>query len=261
MIVRREDGGWTLIRQMDHAGHCAELARAWRGGPYGRDSVSAALEYAAGYHDLGWTEIDKQPEIDADGRPLNFTQIDEARHTEFYSGAVRTIALADPSAAYLVSLHASGLYSRRFGWAGLKPVDWTAIGPHGRALLKGEREFRSELSESIAPAELEFEAMWRNYMLLETFDYLSLLTCFGFESSSCGPVPTLEGRWEQLAVRRLGAFEIELDPFPFAGDRLQVEVECVHLERPDFRSHDDLRAQVRSQPPQTRRTVYLARSG
>jgi hypothetical protein len=98
-------------------------------------------------------------------------------------------------------------------------------------------------------------------MLLETFDYLSLLTCFGFESSSCGPVPTLEGRWEQLAVRRLGPLEIELDPFPFAGDRLQVEVECVHLERPDFRSDDDLRAQVRSQPPQTRRTVYLARSG
>jgi hypothetical protein len=261
MIVRREGAGWTLIRQMDHAAHCAELARAWRAGSYGRDSVSAALEYAAGYHDLGWTEIDKQPEIDAEGRPRNFTQIDEARHTEFYSGAVRTISLTDPSAAYLVSLHASGLYSRRFGWAGLKPVDWTAIGPHGRALLKGEREFRTELSESIAPGDLEFEAMWRNYMLLETFDYLSLLTCFGFESSSCGPVPTLEGRWELLTVRRLGPFEIELDPFPFEGDRLQVDVACAHVERPDFRSDDDLRAELGSNPPEIRRTVYQARSG
>lgn len=260
MIARREGGGWTLIRQMDHAAHCAELAQAWRAGPFGRDSVSASLEYAAGYHDLGWTEIDKRPEIDAEGRPCNFTQIDEARHTEFYSEAVRTIALTDPSAAYLVSLHASGLYSRRYGWGGLKPVDWTAIGPHGKALLKGEREFRAELSASIAPVELEFEALWRNYMLLETFDYLSLLTCLGFESSSCGPVPTYEGRWEQLTVRRLGPFEVELDPFPFAGGRLELDVECLHLERPGFRSAGDLRGQLSSTPPEIRRTAYQAKS-
>lgn len=261
MIARREGEGWTLIRQMDHAAHCAELARAWRAGPYGQDSVSSSLEYAAGYHDLGWAEIDKRPEIDGDGRPCNFTQIDEARHTEFYSGAVRTISLTDPYAAYLVSLHASGLYSRRYGWSGLKPVDWTSIGPHGRALLKGERAFRTELSASIAPDEMEFEALWRNYMLLETFDYLSLLTCFGFESSSCGPVPTLEGRWEHLSVRRLGQWEVELEPFPFEGDRLEVAVECVHVDRQVFPSVDELRAQISSAPPGIRRTVYQAVAG
>jgi len=258
VIARREGDGWTLIRQMDHAAHCAELARAWRDGPFGEDSVSASLEYAAGFHDLGWAEIDERPEIDAEGRPCNFTQIDEARHTEFYSGAVRTIALTDPYAAYLVSLHASGLYSRRYGWAGLKPVDWTAIGSHGKALLKGERAFRAEVSASIAPVELEFEASWRNYMLLETFDYLSLLTCFGFESSSCGPVPTVEGRWEQLSVRRLGPWDVELEPFPFKGDRLEVEVECMHVERQNFRSVDELRTQISSTPPGIRRTVYQA---
>jgi hypothetical protein len=256
LIARREGDGWTLIRQMDHAAHCAELARAWRAGPFGRDSVSASLEYAAGYHDLGWTEIDDRPEIDAEGRPGNFTQIDEARHTQFYSMAVRTIALKDPYAAYLVSLHASGLYSRRYGWAGLKPVDWTTIGPHGKALLKGERAFREELCASIARRELEFEASWRNYMLLETFDYLSLLTCFGFESSGCGPVPTVEGRWEQLSVRRLGPSEVQLDPFPFAGDRLEVEVACIHLDRADFRSCEDLQTQFSSTSPRIRRTTY-----
>jgi len=256
MIARREGDGWTLIRQMDHAEHCAELARAWRAGPFGSDSVSASLEYAAGYHDLGWTEIDKRPEIDAAGAPCNFTQIDEARHTEFYSGAVRTIALTDPNAAYLVSLHASGLYSRRYGWAGLKPVDWSAIGPQGEALLRGERGYRAELSASIAPQELEFEALWRNYMLLETLDYLSLLTCLGFESSGCGPVPTVDGRWEQLSVRRAGPSEVELIPFPFLGDQLEVEVEYVHLESPRFHSNDELRAQIRSTRPEIRRTAY-----
>jgi uncharacterized protein DUF3891 len=243
---------------MDHARHCAELARAWREGPAGPASVSPSLEYAAGYHDLGWTEADKLPEIDGEGRPRNFTQADEARHTDFYSRAVRTIAETDRYAAYLVSLHASGLYSRRYGWAGLKPVDWTAIGPHGRGLLKGEREFRTDLGKQIAPQEVEFEAAWRNYMLLETFDYLSLLTCYGFDSDGCGPVPTVEGQWEHIAVRRLGPWAVELRPFPFAGSELAVEVPCVQLNKERFSSDEDLREHVRTARPQTRRTVYVS---
>ncbi len=258
MIVRREDSGWTLIRQIDHAAHCGQLAQAWRSGRYGPDSISPALEHAAGRHDLGWAEIDLRPEIDGEGRPLNFTQIDEARHTEFYAGAVRTIAATDAYAAYLVSLHASGLYSRRYAWAGLKPVDWTAIGLQGKRLLEGERRFRAELSTSLRPEEIEFEAAWRSYMLLETLDYLSLLTCFGFESAGCSPVPTVSGQWEQMAVRRLAPFEVELNPFPFAGARLELDVECRHLRQERFADHFDLRSAVAAAPSETRGTVYSA---
>ena len=226
MIVRRDGDHWTVIRQMDHATHCGKLARAWREGPFGgHGAVSTSLERAAGFHDLGWTEIDRNVELNADGTPMNFTQIDEKRHTEFYSGAVREIAMDDPYAGYLVSLHASGLYSRRYGWAGLKPVDWTAIGPHGHALLEREKTFRAELSKSLAPEQTEFENAWRDYMLLETFDFLSLLTCFGLQSDGCGPVPTVPGQWENLKVRRLGPYEVEITPFPFAA-LLEVPVEA-----------------------------------
>ncbi len=260
MIARQVDGAWTLIRQMDHAAHCAELARAWRSGAFGEGAVSESLEYAAGYHDLGWTDVDRRPETDGAGRPCNFTQIDERRHTEFYSAAVRKIADTDPYAGYLVSLHASGLYSRRYGWTGLKPIDWTAIGPHGRRLLESEKQFRAQLSTEIAPAQLEFEAAWRNYMLLETFDYLSLLTCFGFESDGCWPVPTHPGQWERLAVRRLGPFDVALSPFPFPGRRIEVDVERVRLEPATFASDAELRAAFDSARPETVRTVYLAGS-
>jgi Protein of unknown function (DUF3891) len=259
VIARPEADGWTLVRQMDHAAHCAKLARAWRAGPFGPGSVSPSLEYAAGYHDQGWTEVDRRPEIDAEGRPCNFTQIDEARHTDFYSAAVRAIAGTDPYAAYLVSLHASGLYSRRYGWSGLKPVDWTAIGRRGRGLLAGERSYRTELFASIAPRDLEFETVWRAYMLLETFDYLSLLTCFGFDSSGCGPVPTLEGQWEQLSVTRTGRWEVQLTPFPFPGDELELEVEAVHVGHATFSSVEALRAEFDSAAAGRRKTVY--RSG
>jgi len=256
LIVRPDGAGWSLIRQMDHAGHCAKLAQAWRLGPFGHDSVSASLEYAAGYHDLGWTEIDQNPELDAGGQPSNFTKIDEVRHTEFYSAAVRKIAETDPLAAYLVSLHASGLYGRRYGWSGLKPVDWTSIGPAGRALLTRERAFRVELSSAIAHDHLEFESMWRDYMLLETFDFLSLLTCLGFESDGCGPVPTHQGQWERFAVRRTGQLEVELRPFPFSGGELKLEVTGVRLARKRFASSAELQADFTSAEPVVMTTVY-----
>lgn len=257
MIARRIDGGWSLIRQVDHAAHAGLLARAWRGGPYGASAVSDSLLRAAGGHDIGWTEVDMAPELDAEGQPRNFTQIDEERHTRFYSAAVRTIAGSDAYAGYLVSLHASGLYGRRYGWTGLKPVDWERIGPRGRELLAGERSYRAELAASISPQNLEFEQAWRDYMLLETFDYLSLLTCFGLDSEGCSPVPTASGRWGGLSVRRLGPWEVELDPFPFAGEDLALEVERVQVGR-RFESEQELRAEFGSAPRISQRTVYLA---
>ena len=264
MIVRREGEGWTLIRQMDHAAHCREISRAWHSGPFGKEAVSASLEYAAAYHDLGWTETDEEPELEAEGRPRNFTQVDETRHAKFYSGAVRMIAKTDPYAGYLVSLHASGLYGRRFGWNGFRPIgwngfrpiDWTGIGEHGRLLLSGEREFRAGLLPSLAPAEVEFDAVWRNYMLLETFDFLSLLTCFGLESSACGPVPTLPDQFEHLAVTRSGLWEVALDPFPFQGDRLELDVTCRHIDAQRFESESELRDRFRDARPETRKTIY-----
>jgi Protein of unknown function (DUF3891) len=261
VIVRREGEGWTLIRQMDHAAHCGEISRAWRSGPFGKDAVSASLEYAAGYHDLGWTETDREPELDSEGRPRNFTQVDETRHAKFYSGAVRTVAQTDPYAGYLVSLHASGLYGRRFGWNGFRPIDWTGIGEHGRQLVSDERAFRADLVSSLAPAEVEFDAAWRNYMLLETFDFVSLLSCFGLDSPGCGPVPTVPGQFEHLTVTRSGLWEVVLDPFPFEGDRLELEVTCVHLDAQRFESESELRDGFRDARPETRKTIYRAAGG
>jgi hypothetical protein len=256
VIVKREAEGWTLIRQMDHAAHCGEISRAWRSGPFGEGAVSSSLEYAAATHDLGWVEVDGLPEIDGEGRPRNFTTFEEARHAAFYSAAVQTIAKTDKHAAYLVSLHATGLYSRRFAWMGFRAMDWKSIGDEGRALLSRERAFRAELLRSLEPVDVEFDAAWRAYMLLEAFDYLSLLTCFGLDSTACGPVPTVPGQFEQLTVTRVGPWEVALDPFPFAGDRLELDIVYAHIRADRFKSDHDLRRQFQAISRETRPTVY-----
>lgn len=257
MIVRRVEGSWVLIRQIDHAAHAGQLSRAWKAGPFGGEQITDSLQEATTRHDLGWTEADEDPRIDPKtGAPSNFTRIDEGRHTAFYAGAVRTIAESDPGAAYLVSLHASGLYSRRYGWSGLKPVDWLSIGEAGRRLLESERAYRATLSEQLSPAEAEFEVLWRGYMLLETFDFLSLLTCLGVDSEGCGPVPSEPGQWTALDVRRLGPWEVALDPWPFGESSLVVPVPARRLGQEKFSSDEDMRRALAAAEEVTQETVY-----
>jgi Protein of unknown function (DUF3891) len=258
MIVKRQDGGWSLITQVDHAQHAGLIAEAWSQGLFRDGDVTDSLRHATAHHDLGWAEADREPTVDEHGAPSNFTAIDEARHTRFYAAAVRTIAQTDPGAAYLVSLHASGLYSRRYGWTGLKPVDWTKIGPDGHELLGSERQFRAELGAVMPPGAAEFEAAWRAYMLLETFDCLSLLTCLGVDCDACSPVPTLPGQWTTLAVDRLGPWEVALDPYPFAGSELVLEVPARHLDQERFADDAALRAALAATPLTLQRTVYRA---
>jgi hypothetical protein len=257
MIVKRDGDFWSLISQVDHARHAGAICEAWKRGPCGGDAISESLQCATSDHDLGWTEADLDPEVDRPtGAPSNFTGIDEATHTAFYARAVRTIAQDDPTAAYVVSLHASGLYSRRYGWTGLKAVDWDSIGQHGRSLLDSERDFRTHLASRMHPEEAEFEALWRGYMLLETFDCLSLLTCFGHDCEQCGPVPTVPGKWAMLSVRRDGPWEIALDPYPFAVSELVVEVPCWRIRHERFADSSELREMLAATPRSMQATVY-----
>src|SRR4029077_11148861 len=128
---------------------------------------------------------------------------------------------------------------------GFRTMDWKSIGDDGRALLSRERAFRAELLPSLPPGDAEVEAAWRDYMLLETFDYLSLLTCFGLDSTACGPVPTVPGQHEQLTVTRIGPWEVALDPFPFAGDRLEPAVIATRIDGDRFDSDSELRDRLR----------------
>ena len=137
-------------------------------------------------------------------------------------------------------------------------MDWEGVGEHGHALLAREKEFRAALAPSLPARDMEFEQAWRDYMLLETFDFLSLLTCFGLESEGCGPVPTAGSTFTDIAVRRDGPWAVSLDPFPFAGDELTVGVSRVRLEAESFQSTTELRELFRAARPDEQPTVYRA---
>ena len=260
MVVRELDGRWTLIRQFDHAGHAGALASAWSQGPFG--PLHPGLIEAARLHDIGWRAWDERPAVDPDtGGPANFPKIADTHHSGFYEAGIREVAAHDPYAGYLVSLHATGIYSGRFGWSGLEQVAWPSIGEAGRRFLADQIAYRRGLLGSVQeryPEVTEFATSWNDYMLLQTLDYLSLQVCLGVASEGCAPVP-LGAQPSRLSVRRLSPWEVELDPFPFPGRRLEVPVPYRTLSG-RFEGQDDLAAALAGADEHTATTAYVART-
>ncbi|HZV49818.1 MAG TPA: DUF3891 family protein [Candidatus Dormibacteraeota bacterium] len=252
MIVRELDGDWVVIEQAEHARHAGELAQAWSRGPLGNGLIAPGLVVATRLHDIGWTEPDAEPRLDPEtGGPQHFTRVHDRLHAGFYTAGILQVAAVDDYAGYLVSLHATGIYAGRFAWSGLEPIAWESLGERGWRFLDEQAVFRRRLAARIAvsdPDAIEFERVWHDYMLLQTFDYLSLLVCAGVESNRCGPVPTGGHTWGHLRVERTSPCSVELDPFPFTGDRIDLTVSCRRLAAVRFRSDAELRDALSATP-------------
>lgn len=155
MIVRRLDGQWIVIEQVEHARQAGRLAEAFAVSPAPLD---AGLLTAARLHDVGWRVPDAAAGVSPEtGGPINFTEVRDDRHADFYEAGIAEVAAEDPYAGYLVSLHATGIYAGRFGWEGLRPIAWDALGPRGRRFLDEQAAVRRLLARRIAPDRLEFE--------------------------------------------------------------------------------------------------------
>jgi hypothetical protein len=252
MIVRQLEDEWIVIEQAEHARHAGQLAEAWAAGHLAGGALSPGLITATQLHDIGWTEPDSLPRVDPDtGGPLHFTKVRDDRHADFYTAGIRRVAEADAYAGYLVSLHATGIYSGRFGWNGLRSIAWDSVGERGKRLLDDQAAFRSQLAVRVAEQRsgvLEFERVCRDYMLLQTFDYLSLFVCAGLESTGCGPVPEGSHGWRDLRLTRTGTFGAAVDPFPFPGARIELEVACRRLPAGRFSGDAELRQSLATTP-------------
>jgi hypothetical protein len=255
MIARLVDGRWVVIEQTEHARQAGRLAEAWKASSA---PLADALLVATRLHDVGWRAEDAAPRVSPLTRgPLNFTEVHDERHADFYAAGIAEVARTDAYAGYLTSLHATGIYAGRFAWEGLRPIAWDSLGPRGRRFLDEQAAVRLRLAGRIEPGQLEFERVWRDYMLLQVFDYLSLLCCLGFESTGCGPVPAATHGWWRLRVERVSPWAVALDPFPFDGDRLELPVACRWLPAGSFRGNADLRRALMKAEPRSQPLAYV----
>src|SRR5262249_20578060 len=107
MIVRDLGDAWQIVLQTDHADLSAAFARAWK------TPLPPALATAIQRHGAGWAVWEQSPRVDADGKPVNFLEVDIRSHLAFYRAGIAAITEEDPDAGLLVAMHGAGIYRQR----------------------------------------------------------------------------------------------------------------------------------------------------
>jgi hypothetical protein len=193
MIVRDLGDAWQVVLQTDHADLSAAFARAWG------TVLPPPLVVATERHDDGWAVWEQAPRLDADGKPINFLEVDVRSHLAFYRAGIAAITEQDEEAGLLVSMHGAGIYRQRYG---LDP---------GLGLTRAAAA-QDDVDAFVAEQEAKFGGepgdRRRDYDLLQLFDRLSLYFCMRE-----GDEAELQGyRLEPLAP-----WHVRLTPFPFEG--------------------------------------------
>jgi hypothetical protein len=191
MIVRDLGDAWQVVLQTDHADLSAAFARAWG------TVLPPPLVVATERHDDGWAVWEQAPRLDADGKPINFLEVDVRSHLAFYRAGIAAITEQDEEAGLLVSMHGAGIYRQRYG---LDP---------GLGLTRAA-EAQDDVDAFVAEQEAKFGGELgdrrRDYELLQLFDRLSLYFCMRE-----GDETELQGyRLEPIAP-----WHVRLTPFPF----------------------------------------------
>ncbi|MGE5273689.1 MAG: DUF3891 family protein [Verrucomicrobiota bacterium] len=195
MIVRDLGDAWQIVLQTDHADLAAAFARAWK------TPLPPSLVIATERHDDGWAVWEQAPRVEADGKPVNFLEVDIGSHLAFYRAGIAAITEQDPDAGLLVSMHGAGIYKQRYG---LDP----SLG------LSRAAEARKEVDAFVAEQEAKFGGdpgdREADYELLQLFDRLSLYFCL--RDLEGGEAAELQG----YTLEPVGPWRVKLAPFPFA---------------------------------------------
>ena len=229
-----------LCSMREHNALCGQFVRAFGNDGFERCEPREEMVYVVSHHDYGWDAFDRDPVLDErtglpcgiGGAPVpggtdtgrRSADVNEARH--LYCGL-------------LSSMHSWGLYHGRYGFSEfrVRPGGSTSI-PVGSAdrepvdrMLEGEiarqQRIRQRLAADPETAPWVEEAhVVQNYKQLQFFDTLALYfnlrheTDRGVETFAC--VPRDAANDAEVTLTPEGGGTYALDPFPFAGDRLEA---------------------------------------
>ena len=256
MIVRDLGDAWQLVAQPDHADLCGAMMNSWGNDSFERSRASDSLLLAARRHDDGWAAWEREPDINRDSRPLGFLEVGIDQHLAFFRAMIVTVADQDPYAGVLASMHAVGLYTSRYG-----------IDPSPPRVFEGPERTAvdSFVAERNAAHDAEAERLgipdsqrWLDYKLLQFADRLSLYLCLSdYEdgtTAELGPVPRSEDPDEDLAlaVQPAGAWEIGLDPYPFAEAVVEMSLLRTVLPKHAWDSREEFAQAYRLAGPEPR---------
>ena len=233
MLLREDEQGVLAIGQASHAWISGQLARAWGNPRFPRPEPREEVCLAAEQHDVGMAMWDLEPTRNPDtGLPYSFMEMPLAEHLGLWSAAPRRLLTQSRYATLLVSMHGARLYARR-DLDALSVEEATAV----RDYLAAQRRCQGELVKSLSADprtadSVEEPTLADNSQLIWAWDFLSLAICLDWAPRPAPKVPSADGRVE-MALRPAGeARRLQLDPWPFAVDRLTVRCDARRLSEP-----------------------------
>ncbi len=222
MIVRATDDTAELVMQVDHAVISGQLAEAWGGDSAAALDPRDSVLLAAHLHDIGWRHWEAMPRINADtGRPANFLDVLIEEHLRLYRLGIQEVEDLDPYAGFFNDTATTEIYTGRYG---TQPALKLTRAADAQALVDA---FVSEQEARYGALQTELDVsvddLWRNYLLLQVFDRLSLRVCQG-DPAGPGPMEIVLPDDATLQIVRADDGAEELSPWPFAVDELTVSV-------------------------------------
>lgn len=244
MLVAETEAGYRFVTQPDHALLAGQFADRWGSEAVSPPEARPAATLAAYHHDDGWARYDRRPHLDADGDPVDFTELPPATWIDLYAGGIDSVVALDALAGLLVSMHGAGLRRRQYGlspsWRDLPPAfgdfvdreesrqrELAAELLEAGRLTDEDHELLATLHDRGEPAAGQSSPLWRDYQRLQAWDVLSLAFGTTVEPpgyQDVGPVPTRDGGEVRLRIEPLGDGRYGIEPYPFDTDPLDVWV-------------------------------------
>src|SRR5580692_3594469 len=255
MLRLETESGWWLVTHPEHARLAGAFAERWGNDiflpPEPREQVLRGIAR----HDDGWAARDAVPQITRQGKPSAFStelvgkysgfeEIDLVDYLAVRDRAVRSIALEDPYAALLISMHTYSLLNDRSDRSTILPQQL----PLFEKFLDGQKELQDSWRKQIAanqklrPEHKTDEAILDHFRLLQANDYLSLLTCVDFQKpvELLHALPARGGKRIPVQARSIGTRHFVLDPYPFAEASLTFQFPARHAKGKLFSSAKEL---------------------
>lgn len=252
MFIYRDPGseGATLIPQASHAWLAWQVAEHWGNRRISRPAPRAEVLAAVLLHDSGWTEFDRDPGLDPDGRPPAFDSMPVADHLAIWRESVNRAALHSRYAGLLVAAHFRRL-------AAFKSVDSGAperaggrlVGEFCEAMAALEEGWVVALSDDPRAAPFVKPVPLRaNQLLLAFCDRLSVHLCAGLAGDFSLPVAAADGSDTVVRVTPLGGGRWRLSPWPLEGAELRVHCEARRPGSTTFEDRETLRSALERAP-------------
>jgi hypothetical protein len=234
MIIQEQGDQFVVIRQTDHAVLAGFFAREWGNENFVRPEPNDSFRLAAAEHDNGWTEWERNPEIDfATFAPYTFMSIPTAEHVEIYKRGIDRIVQADPYAGLLTTMHVAGLYDRAratmpgFSAKYIKATETQQVAEFIQRLRLQQLRLKVDLRADAARKNFaEEKSLQNNLLRLEALDRLSLYFCLApQEDATIDAVPLdEEGRTADWELRPQADNAVTITPYPFRRDPLEVSI-------------------------------------